>query len=274
MHILSEDLAQMALTLFHDRDDWTYCQGGLGELAESKRIESLYKYYYSLPNRSPYMVRPYDEWIKSYKGRHCTDCNNLINMLLGYKDNHYSCWHFTKMPAWTGPIEEAPQGAALLIVDDKGGCGHVGIATGRGEFVDIPHYEDTIRKGLIKGSLWNKAVLIPDVVYPYDSYKASLLKNKWTVGDMILKSDIALYGSIGGCWIPIPNFDYTPTRVTNTVCQVAVTYADFVGYLGINAASAGRFYAVMVPATDADDALRKQKAIMDLGYSDAACVRI
>lgn len=272
--MLAEDFVKAALDIWTDRNNWTYCQGGLGELAESKRIAGLYNYYYNLPKHSPYMIRPYAEWLADYRGRKCTDCNNLINMLLGYKDNHYSCWHFTQMPEWTGEIEEAPAGAALLIVDEKGGCSHVGIATGRGGFVDIPHYEDTIRKGLIKGSLWNKAVMIPDIIYKYDEFQTMLLKDKWIVGDLIQQKDIALYGKVSGHYVNIPNFAYTPGIVSNTICQVAVVYGDYIGYLKIEATSAGRFYAVMVPAASAEDALAKQKAIIDLGYTDTACVRI
>ena len=198
----------------------------------------------------------------------------MINMLLGYTDNHYSCWHFTQMPRWSGELKDAPAGAALMIIDAKGGCGHVGLSIGGGEFIDMPHYEETFRKGKIEGSLWTAAALIPDVTYECTEYRSFLIKENWTVGDMIRSVDLGLMGRINGEWTRLEGFNYTPARVTNTVCQVAIVYGFYTGYLKIEADSAGKFYAVMVPAASADDALKIQKRLIDAGYTDAACVNI
>ena len=272
--MFAKELKDLVLTLYHDRDEWTYCQGGLGQLAESDRIKGLYNYYYAQPNRSKYMKYPYKEWLQYHKGQHCTDCNNMINMLLGYTDNHYSCWHFTQMPRWGGELKDAPAGAALMIIDAKGGCGHVGLSIGGGEFIDMPHYEETFRKGKIEGSLWTAAALIPDVTYECTELKPYLIKSNWTVGDTIRAKDLGLMGKIGGEWTRLEGFAYTPDLVTNTICQIAIVYGFNTCYLRIDAASAGKFYAVMVPAASAEDALLIQKKLIEQGFTDTACVNI
>lgn len=273
-YMFAKELKDLALTLYHDRDEWTYCQGGLGQLAESDKIRNLYEYFWLRPNRSKYMIYPYKEWIRYHKGQHCTDCNNMINMLLGYSDNHYSCWHFTQMPRWSGELKDAPAGAALMIIDAKGGCSHVGLSIGGGEFIDIPHYEETFRRGKIEGSLWTAAALIPDVIYECDKFKPYLIKSNWIVGDAIRAQDLGLMGRINGEWTRLEGFAFTPGFVTNTICQVALVYGFSTSYLRIEAESTGRFYAVMVPAKDPGDALRIQKELIEQGYQNTACVNI
>lgn len=81
-------------------------------------------------------------------------------------------------------------------------------------------------------------------------------------------------GKIGGEWTRLEGFNYTPALVTNTICQVAIVYGFDPAYIKIEAASAGKFYAVMVPAASAEDALQIQKKLIDAGYTDTACVNI
>jgi hypothetical protein len=94
------------------------------------------------------------------------------------------------------------------------------------------------------------------------------------VGDTIRAKDLGLMGKINGEWTRLEGFAYTPGLVSNTICQVAIVYGFNPCYLKIEAASAGKFYAVMVPAASADDALKIQKRLIDAGYTDAACVNI
>ena len=150
----------------------------------------------------------------------------------------------------------------------------MGLSIGGGEFIDMPHYEETFRKGRIEGSLWTAAALIPDVTYECTELKPYLIKSNWTVGDIVRAQDIGLMGRIGGEWTRLEGFAYTPALVSNTICQIAVVYGFNTCYLRIEADSAGRFYAVMVPAKDANDALRIQKSLIEQGYTDTACVNI
>ena len=166
------ELAQKALAVYADRDNWTYVQGGLGEYANSARIEGLYNYYRKQGNSS---TCDYNVWLARYgvngsNFKRCTDCSNFIQVLINSGKNA-SVWSYTKMKN-AGDIYTAPVGSILLI-DNK----HAGIVVQQGvkdsngnfivmpEAVDFYAYNQTCRKANYIGALWNKAVYLDGIDY-------------------------------------------------------------------------------------------------------------
>lgn len=274
-------LVSKALEVWNARNDWTYSLGGLGELGESPRIAKLYNYYYNSPARPTAMTLPYADWLVRYgRGRRCTDCNNLINYLLGYDTNKYSCWHFGQMERVAiDDLTLAPAGTVLIIPGkDPGTVSHVGLAIGGGEFIDMPHYNAGPRRGMIEGTLFKFAVYLPEVEYAQpDDMTVTVTDRVRYVGDRITREDFRVVlhypdGTSAEC----TTFNYTPGMLTNTDCVVAIVYGDneLVRYAEVTAQKSGRFYAVMIPCADAVSALAVQEELIGEGFKDAAIINL
>ena len=267
------EIVNRAKECYNNRERWTYCQGGLGELGESARIRGLYEYYYKQPNKSKYMTLTYKDWLDQYgRGRQCTDCSNFINVLLGYPTNEYSVWKLGTLPEYKGEISKAPAGTVLWM------DGHVGLSLGDGKFIDMPHYNETFRKGEIKGALWKKAVYLPEVDYNADQIADIEVKVKdreRKVGDPITYDDFIVTNIYkDGSRKENGDYNYTPSLITYDRCTVAIVYGDFVKYATITAKRSGEFFAVMVPATSAEKALETQAELIKQGYTNTAVVQI
>lgn len=271
MILTAKELCTKATSIYLDREHWTYCQGGLGELGESARIKGLYEYYYKQPNKSKYMTLPYTEWLDKYgQGRHCTDCSNFINVLLGYETNYYSVWRLGTLPSFDGPVAEAPAGTVLCM------DGHAGLSLGNGKCMDFPHYNETCRIANIVQGLWTKAVYLPEVEYSDPvRLEVTVTDKERKVGDKITYEDFVVktYYSDGSTKINT-QYNYTPGIITYPTCQVAIVYGGLVTYTTLKAKTDGSFRAVMIPAVDAADALNIQKEVINAGHTDAAIVQI
>lgn len=271
--ITAHELCTKAMSIYLNRDNWTYCQGGLGELGESTRIKGLYEYYYKQPNRSKYMTLPYAEWLAQYgKGKQCTDCSNFINVLLGYTDNYYSVWRLGTLPAWQGELKDAPAGTVLWMQ------GHVGLSLGNGKWMDMPHYNTTYRMGSWEPApLWEKAVYLPEVEYEAPvRLEVEVTDRKRKVGDSVSYADFTVKNVYAdGSKKFNTSYNYTPGIITYDECQIAITYDTLVAYARISAERSGQFYAVMLPARSAQEALDIQRKVIDNGLSaDSAIVQI
>ena len=271
MILTAKELCTKATSIYLDREHWTYCQGGLGELGESARIKGLYEYYYNKPGRSKYMTLPYTEWLDKYgQGRHCTDCSNFINVLLGYDTNYYSVWRLSTLKAFEGETVDAPAGTVLCM------DGHVGLSLGNGKCMDFPHYNETCRIANIVQGLWTKAVYLPEVEYSDPvRLEVTVTDRDRKVGDKISYEDFVVktYYSDGSTKINT-QYNYTPGIITYPTCQVAIVYGGLVTYTTLKAKTDGSFRAVMIPAVDAADALNIQKEVINAGHTDAAIVQI
>lgn len=271
MILTAKELCTKATSIYLDREHWTYCQGGLGELGESQRIKNLYEYYYRQPNKSKYMTLPYAEWLDKYgQGRHCTDCSNFINVLLGYDTNYYSVWRLSTLKAFEGETVDAPAGTVLCM------DGHVGLSLGNGKCMDFPHYNETCRIANIVQGLWTKAVYLPEVEYSDPvRLEVTVTDRERKVGDKITYEDFVVktYYSDGSTKINT-QYNYTPGIITYPTCQVAIVYGGLVTYTTLKAKTDGSFRAVMIPAVDAADALNIQKEVINAGHTDAAIVQI
>ena len=274
------DLAQRGIAVYNDRKNWTYCQGALGQLGESDRVRGLYNYFWGMPNHGGNsMTMPYQPWLEEYgRGKCCTDCNNFLNFLLGYTINMYSTNGYAAMEKIKGSIEDAPEGAALCIVNDKGECTHVGLAIGGGEFLDFHAYNNTCRKGQIKGSLFNRAVYIKNVDYnasPAAEMRVQVRNKTRYVGDILTKDDfVVTITRKDGSVYTETDFQFTPVKLENTVNVVAVVYQSFVSYVRINATPVGKFYCVQIPANSKEEALEMQKRLTLEGYTNPAVVEL
>lgn len=271
MIMTAKEICTKATSIYLDREHWTYCQGGLGELGESQRIKNLYEYYYKQPNKSKYMTLPYTEWLDKYgQGRHCTDCSNFINVLLGYDTNYYSVWRLSTLKAFEGETVDAPAGTVLCM------DGHVGLSLGNGKCMDFPHYNETCRIANIVQGLWTKAVYLPEVEYSDPvRLEVTVTDRERKVGDKITYEDFVVktYYSDGSTKINT-QYNYTPGIITYPTCQVAIVYGGLVTYTTLKAKTDGSFRAVMIPAVDATDALNIQKEVINAGHTDAAIVQI
>ena len=183
------ELAQKALEVYKDRDDWTYCQGGLGEYSNSQRIKGLYTYYRNKGNSS---TCDYDVWLAKYGTsntgfKQCTDCSNFIQYLIRSGKNA-SVWSYTKMKS-AGDIYTAPVGSILLI-----GSSHAGIVVQQGvkdstgnfivmpEAIDFYAYNQTCRKACYIGALWDKAVFLDGIDYnPTSGPQVSNIDGKYYI---------------------------------------------------------------------------------------------
>jgi len=183
------ELAQKALSIYNDRDNWTYVQGGLGEYANSQRIKGLYTYYREKGNSS---TCDYDVWLARFGTnstgfKQCTDCSNFIQYLIGSGKNA-SAWYYTKMKD-AGDIYTAPVGSILLI-----NSSHVGIVVQQGvkdsngnfvvmpEAIDFYAYNQTCRKANYIGALWNKAVYLDGIDYnPNSGPQVSCINGKFYI---------------------------------------------------------------------------------------------
>ena len=271
MIMTAKEICTKATSIYLDREHWTYCQGGLGELGESQRIKNLYEYYYKQPNKSKYMTLPYTEWLDKYgQGRHCTDCSNFINVLLGYDTNYYSVWRLSTLKAFEGETVDAPAGTVLCM------DGHVGLSLGNGKCMDFPHYNETCRIANIVQGLWTKAVYLPEVEYSDPvRLEVTVTDRERKVGDKITYEDFVVktYYSDGSTKINT-QYNYTPGIITYPTWVVAIVYGGLVTYTTLKAKTDGSFRAVMIPAVDAADALNIQKEVINAGHTDAAIVQI
>lgn len=271
MIMTAKEICTKATSIYLDRDHWTYVQGGLGELGESDKIKGLYEYYYKQPNKSKYMTLPYAEWLETFgRGRHCTDCSNFFNVLFERNDHYYQVWRFNTYPAFEGDIVDAPMGTALYM------DGHVGLSLGNGKFMDFPHYNTTCRIDDIAKSVFKKAVYIPEVEYSSPvRLEVFVTEKERKVGDKISYEDFVVKTiySDGSTKINT-SYNYTPAIITYPKCQVAIVYGGLVTYVTLTAKADGSFRAVMIPATDAADALEIQKEAIKAGHIEAAIVQI
>ena len=271
MILTAKELCTKATSIYLDREHWTYCQGGLGELGESDRIRNLYEYYYKQPNRSKYMTLDYQTWLEKYgMGSHCTDCSNFFNVLLGYDTNYYSVWRLGTLKQFEGNVVDAPAGTCLWME------GHVGLSLGNGKFMDFPHYNTTCRIDEIAKSLFVKAVYLPEVEYSEPvRLEVTVTERDRKVGDKITNQDFVVKTIYADGSTKInTQYNYTPGIITYPECQVAIVYGGLVSYVTLKAKADGSFYAVMIPAYSANEALEIQKESINQGHIDSAIVRI
>ena len=274
----NNDLVNSALAVYDNRTKWTYLQGAIGDKAESDRARGLYDYFWNKPGHGGNsMTRPYKEWLPDMIGKQCTDCSNFINFLLGYTINHYSTWLLSKQRAFEGEIENAPAGTVLCITDGTT-CTHVGLCLGCGRFMDFYKYENTCRIASIKGSLFTKAVYLPEITYiiDIDYINADVVSGKvHYIGDEISKDDFVVMASLmDNDEIRVHDFDFQPKQYTNTVNVIAIVYQDKITYITVNAVPIGNFYCVQIPAASQAKALDIQKALTLQGYEGVSVVML
>lgn len=264
----ANDIVAKALAIYEDRDNWTYCQGGLGQLGESMRIQGLYTYYRAKGNSS---TMDYPEWLaKIGRGKHCTDCSNFINVLLGLTTNKYSVWSLSKLPVAASTPSDATPGTVLIM------SGHVGIVTGPNECVDIYAYNETLRKSPIDVGLWEYAVYLPEVIYSdVLDITVRVTDRQRKVGDKITYDDFVVDALLAdGGTKELKDYNYTPGTITYTKCQVAIVYGDIIKYVYLSAELTGEYYAVMIPTRSAESALALQEELQRKGYEDTAIVQL
>lgn len=274
MIMTAQELVSKGIGIYNDRKNWTYVQGALGQLGESDRVRGLYNYFWNMPNHGGNsMTMDYAAWLPLYgQGKHCTDCSNFLNYLLGYTFSMYSTDGYYKMPAFEGPIEEAPVGTALCMK------GHVGLCIGNGEFIDFYKYNETCRKAKIKDSLFEKAVYITGVVYDYSpvvSLTAMVRDKTRYVGDTVSTDDfVVTVTREDGTSEIVTDFQITPLQLTNTVNVIAIVYATLITYVVVNADPIGTFYCVQIPADSKEQAILMQQQLTLAGYSNPAVVEL
>lgn len=262
------DLIVKALSVFHNKEYWTYLQGGLGNLAESDRARGLYNYFWNMPDHGGNtMTMPYNEWLQQNFGKHCTDCCNFITYLLGIQYNKYSTESFKNMRRCPGDKSEAPLGAVLYKQ------GHVGVVVGKDRFVDFYAYNNTCRMGKSSESLFEYAVYIDGVdYYDYpDRLEVEVVSKHRYVGDAVSKDDFeVLVIDQKGDTAYTKDFQYTPLVYTNTVNVIAIVYGNLVDYVVVDADSKGELFVVQIPCKDEADAMQKQKDLTLAGYVGAS----
>lgn len=264
------ELAEKALSVFNDRANWTYCQGALGELGESKRVKDLYDYFRSKGGNT--MTCDYDPWLEVYgRGKHCTDCSNFINLLMNYGSSRYSANDYGNMKECPDMLN-APAGSVLWMP------GHVGIVVKKGWFVDFYAYNNTCRMGEISKSMFRKAVYIKDVVYtdtkPVKMDLAVVSKIRY-IGDTLTYDDLVCTVTMDdGSKVTNPQgWQFTPTKLMNTANVIAGTYAGLVDYVNIPAKINGAFYGVQIPATSKEEAVKMQQELSAV-YEGVAVVEL
>ena len=230
-----QELVYKAKAVLNDKDNWTYCQGGLGELSNSDRIHNLYNYFWNMPNHGGNsMTVPYDEWIKQFPNKRCTDCNNFINFLLGFDTSYYSVNGLNKMKAIDLPLKDSPEGSVLCM------NGHVGLSIGNDEFIDIAKYNTTFRSGQISTSLFKKAVYIPKVDYKkkLDHLIVSQTNTRELyIGDTLTADDlkvVVVYDD-GSTSVNPSGWAATPLKLSKTSNKVYVSYCGLSTYIMISA---------------------------------------
>lgn len=273
------ELVERGIKIYNDRQNWTYVQGALGQLGESDRVRGLYNYFWEMPDHGGNsMTMPYAAWLNEYGyQKHCTDCCNFINFLLGYTFSMYSTKGYAAMKPFEGEPKDSPKGSVLCIINEEGVCTHVGLNIGDDEFLDFHAYNKTCRKGKISESLFNKAVYVNKVDY---SKKPEFLEVnardiRHYIGDEVKREDFAviLHYDDGSTKV-LTEFDYTPLSYTNTVNVIAIVSGSLIGYVAVDALPKGTFYCVQIPATDKASAILLQQKLGAEGYSGAAVVEI
>lgn len=270
------ELANKGIAIYNDRKNWTYVQGALGQLGESDRVRGLYKYFWGQPNHANNsMTMPYDAWLAEYgKGKHCTDCSNFINYLLGYTFSMYSTRGFAQMQRFEGDKKDAPPGTVLCM------DGHVGLCIGNNEFIDFYKYNETCRKGKVSESLFNYAVYVPNVNYSSQSSPKTMsvvVRDKTRyVGDSLTTDDFVVTITLedGNQLVNPTGWGYTPIVLSNTVNVIAVVYETLVSYVVVDAIPKGTFYCVQIPAKSKEDAITMQRQLTIEGYPNPAVVEL
>lgn len=267
------ELSIKALAVYNERNNWTYLQGAIGNLAESDRSRGLYNYFWNQPNHSGNtMTMPYTEWLTQNNGKHCTDCSNFINYLLGYTYSHYSTSGLAKQRKFIGDKQYAPLGT-ILCMD-----GHVGIVVGKDLFIDFYRYNESCRLGKISESLFEYAVFLPEIEYNNrtpERLEVKVTIKKRYVGDTIDKSDfIVTVITKDAEEYEVKDYMFTPLQLTNTVNVVAIVYCDLIAYVTIDADSKGDLYVVQIPCMDKETALRYQKDLVLEGYEGTSVIQI
>lgn len=266
------ELANKALAIYNERSNWTYCQGALGQLAESTRVKNLYEYFRKVGGNT--MTMDYPEWLAINRGKHCTDCSNFINYLLGYTTSMYSTEGYGAMPRVPYDKAKAPVGAVLYKQ------GHVGIVVGEDTFIDFYAYNNTCRKGKISESLFDYAVYVKGVDYVAAQPKSIDVKvhGEYTIGDTVPESafEVTVTLSNGSKLKNPEGWQYTPRPLvlTNTDNVVACVYGGLVGYYNVKAKIKDTFYGVQIPAESKADALKMQAELVKAGYQAAAVVEM
>lgn len=152
-----DDIIKKGLYIYVHRDEYTYCLGGNGELAESQRIKNLYEYYYNNGYKDT-MGKPYSEWLKENKGKKCFDCSGFLNYICGITEHSRSSWTYGGM----SPNASLVDGVAGSTVWKRG---HVGLDIGYGYFLHFPNFNRTCELGKILEYDWTRSVLIDDIDY-------------------------------------------------------------------------------------------------------------
>lgn len=235
----NREIAQKALDVYADREHWTYCQGTIGNRADSDRCKNLYNYYRRVGNAS---TCDYDVWLREYgtaddgTAKFTTDCSNFIQYLLGSSTNA-STWHFNSMKA-VADMYTAPVGSVLYMT------GHVGIVVTQGvknadgtfkvapECVDFYKYNHTCRKADYRGALWTKAVYLEGVDYTDTvvlpvSIEA-VVGGKHYLGDTLSAKDftITVKMSDGSVLTNPSNWSAWPLKLVDTVTNITVKYQN------------------------------------------------
>lgn len=239
MAMTNLDILARADEVWTNRDFWTYCQGGLGELSTSQRIKGLYNYYRGKGNGSSCN---YDEWLKLYatnegKAKQCTDCSNFIQYLLGSGKNAAASY-YTNMKACPD-IYTAPVGSLLLIPGK-----HVGLVTKQGirnadgswkvqpEQMDFYAYDKPPRRGSYLGSTYSKAVYITGIDYVASdavpvAMKASV-NGLHRLGDTLEAKDFTILVEMSdGTVLKNPsNWSAWPLKLSENVTDIVCKYKN------------------------------------------------
>ena len=267
------DFAAKAINVYLHSNEWTYVQGAIGNLAESDRVRGLYNYFWNQPNHSGNtMTVPYYEWLSSNEGKHCTDCSNFINYLLGYSYSHYSTGGLAKQKRFEGDRSKAPVGTVLCM------DGHVGVVVGENKCIDFYRYNESCRMSDIDKTLFEYAVYLPEIEYTGSeavSLFTEVREREHYVGDDVSKDDFFVwYTDKDGNKTLTNEYQFTPLKYTNTVNTIAIVYADLIDYVLVDADSKGELYVVQIPCKDKEDALEKQKTLVLAGYEGTSILEV
>lgn len=149
MGLTWDRIIKNALYIFVHKDEYTYCLGAIGELAESERVKNLYEYYYEHGYKD-IMGMTYAEWLKINRGKKCFDCSGFMDYIQDHKVHDWSSWTYGDMPK-NKSLVDGVAGSALWKK------GHVGLDIGYGYFLHFPNWNRTCEMGKISEYNWTSS---------------------------------------------------------------------------------------------------------------------
>lgn len=146
-----------ALYIYVHRNEWTYCLGGCGQLAESAEIKGLYEWYYHNGYKDV-MGMTYPQWLAINKGKRCLDCSGFISYCMGHTKHDLSSWDYGAMPK-NFSLASGVAGSALWKK------GHVGLDFGYGYSLSFENFNRTCELKKISEYPWTSSHKIVGVDY-------------------------------------------------------------------------------------------------------------